>query len=159
MEGLIVSEKKISETALVNQFAELWRKHNPDEIVETHTGNDDAGMDVQIKSSQKIIGLEAKRFADNRNSSGNFYKMLGQILKGRKLFENAPKKVEYGFLLLFCDKEKVLGYLKTISYFDLITFFTAFDIKHFYFCDHMNEKIVDCYDEIIKALSKEQFDK
>ena len=155
MEGLIVSEIKISETDLVNQFAELWRKNNPDENVETHSGNDDSGMDVQIKSSQKTIGLEAKLFADTRNSSGNFYKMLGQILKGRKLFENSPKKVEYGFLLLLRDKEKVLGYLKTISYFDLITFFTTFDIKHFYFYDHENKKIVDCYDEITKTLSKE----
>lgn len=154
-----MNEIKISETDLVNQFAELWRTQNPDEIVDTHSGNDDSGMDVQIQSSQKIIGLEAKRFADNRNSSGNFYKMLGQILKGRKLFENEPKKVEYGFLLLFRDKEKVLSYLKTISYFDLMTFFTAFDIKHFYFYDHINEKIEDCYNEIIKALSQEHFEK
>ena len=156
MEELIMNELKISETDLVNQFAELWHTQHPDEIVDTHSGNDDSGMDVQIQSSQKIIGLEAKRFADNRNSSGNFYKMFGQILKGRKLFENESKKVEYGFLFLFCDKERVLCYLKTINYFDLITFFTAFDIKHFYFY-RCNDGIKNYYDEIIKTLSQKQF--
>lgn len=141
-----------NEEDLINEFVKAHSKKHKNAKYNTNTGNHSKGMDVEIYDGTTTIALEAKNLSDSSRSAGEFHKIFGQILKGRKLCCN-KKGTEYGFLFDNEQRETVIKYFKEIEYTDLIKFFTDYDVKHIFFYDSVTEAYQDCFAEIQQCIS------
>lgn len=132
------------EKDLVNAFVN-YSKNFSINVLHIETNPHSKHMDCEFIFNHEYIRAEAKTFNDKRNSSQNFLKIFGGILKGRKLplFDlNNILPVVYAALI---NEEQFDLFVKqkrnNINAQDWLDFGESFGVKYIFIVDDSNKNI------------------
>lgn len=119
------------EQSLVQKFIDISQQYEI-EIKHCETNSTSKHMDCEFVCDGEYIRVEAKQFSDTRNSSQNFIKIFGGIMKGRSLplFFKSSLPVVYGVLIDEAELKKFKNFKGVISTCDWSNFGKIFEVKY-----------------------------
>ncbi len=130
----------MTEKELVNLFVKQSENYSI-KVLHIETSPQSKHMDCEFIFNGEYVRAEAKVFNDSRNSSQNFIKIFGGILKGRSLpIYDTTNKLPIVYAVLIDDKQYEMFTNRTsknIDKDDWLIFGNEFEVKYIF---TVNEK-------------------